>query len=158
MFKALQQAMTTAPVLALPDFSKPFVIECDASGMGMGAVLMQEGRPLAFFSKALKGKVLSGSAYEKELMALVLAVHRWPYLLGSKFLVRTYHQSLKHLLTLPVTTLAQQYWVAKLIGFDMEIEYKTESTNRAADDVERKGNLMPCQFHIWPVGRNCKKR
>lgn len=54
-FQTLKKGMTFTPVLALPHFTKPFVIECDVLGTGIGAVLMQEGRPLAFFSKALHG-------------------------------------------------------------------------------------------------------
>jgi hypothetical protein len=63
-FKALKQAVTQAPVLALPNFSLPF-IECDASGVGVAAVLMQANRPNAFLSQALKGKELHISTYEK---------------------------------------------------------------------------------------------
>ena len=58
----------------MPDFTKPFVIESDASGAGIGVVLMQEGRPLAFLSKALTGKNLGKSTYEKEMMAIIHAV------------------------------------------------------------------------------------
>jgi len=87
-FEALKQAVTQAPVLALPNFSQPFIIECDASGVGVGAVLMQENRPIAFLSQALKGKALHMSTYEKELFALVTAVHKWrPYLLGQSFVI-----------------------------------------------------------------------
>jgi hypothetical protein len=64
-FELLKQAVATPPVLILPDFEKPFIIECDASGLGVGAVLMQDHQPIAFFSKALKGKALHLSTYEK---------------------------------------------------------------------------------------------
>ena len=70
-FSALKHALTTAPVLALPDFSRPFVVETDASGTGIGAVLMQGGHPLAFLSKVLGPRLQGLSTYEKEYMALV---------------------------------------------------------------------------------------
>jgi hypothetical protein len=77
----------------------PFTIECDASGLGMGVVLMQERQPIAFMSQALKGKALFFSTYEKELLSLVSAVQKWiPYLLGRSFIIKTDQQSLKFLL------------------------------------------------------------
>jgi hypothetical protein len=98
-FQNLKRAVTQTPVLALPNFSQPFLIECDASEIGIGAVLMQSNRPIAFLSKALKGKALHMSVYEKELFALVTAIQKWrPYLLGKPFVVRTDQQSLKFLL------------------------------------------------------------
>jgi hypothetical protein len=98
-FQDLKKAESQTPVLALPNFTQPFLIECDASGIGIGAVLMQSNRPIAFLSKALKGKALHMSVYEKELFALVTAIQKWrPYLLGKPFVVRTDQQSLKFLL------------------------------------------------------------
>lgn len=82
-FNQLKQAMITTPVLALPNYNKDFILECNASRKGIGAVLMQEGHPIAFISKALAPKHLGLSTYEKELMAIVYAVRKWGhYLLG----------------------------------------------------------------------------
>lgn len=73
-FHTLKEAMTQTPVLQLPDFSKPFIVETDASYGGMGAVLMQEKHPLAYLSKALGPKSMGLSIYEKEFLAIILAI------------------------------------------------------------------------------------
>ena len=80
-FQLLQNALTQAPVLAIPDFSKQFVLETDASDIGLGAVLMQDGHPISYLSKALSPRNQALSTYEKECMAILLAVDKWrPYL------------------------------------------------------------------------------
>lgn len=91
----MKQAMCSTPVLALPDFSKTFVIETDACDTGIGAVLSQEGHPLAYYSKALGTMNQKLSIYEKEFMAIMMAVDRWrPYLLRGPFIIKTDHKSL----------------------------------------------------------------
>ncbi|MCH79689.1 Ty3/gypsy retrotransposon protein [Trifolium medium] len=137
-FESLKHKLTTAPVLVLPDFSKTFVIECDASGSGLGAILMQDKRPIAYFSKALGVRNLAKSTYEKELMAVVLAIQHWrPYLLGRKFVVSTDQRSLKQLLQQKIVTAEQQNWAAKLLGYDFEIVYKQGKLNKGADALSR---------------------
>lgn len=75
-FHNLKSAVTQPPFLALPDFTNLFILKCDASGVGLWAVLMQRGRLIAYYSQALKGKTISMSTYEKELLAVVLAVKK----------------------------------------------------------------------------------
>ena len=94
-FQTLKTSMTQAPVLALPDYSSPFVLEADASGYGIGAVLMQEGHPLAFVSKALGSCNQTLSVYEKEFLAVMKAIDEWrPYLQRAPFEILTDHKSL----------------------------------------------------------------
>ena len=98
-FEKLKKVMTQTPVLLLPNFTQQFEIECDASGAGIGAILMQNRRPIAYFSKALSPNNLSKSAYEKELMALVLVVQHWRlYLLCRSFNVYYDQRTLGYLL------------------------------------------------------------
>jgi hypothetical protein len=98
-FDALKNALTSAPVLQLPDFDKPFVVDCDASSSGFGAVLHQSAGPLAFFSRAIAPHHAKLVAYERELIGLIKAVRHWrPYLWTRPFVVRTDHFSPKYLL------------------------------------------------------------
>ena len=137
-FQHLKDAMTKAPILALPNFTKVFIVECDASGSGISAVLQQE-RPIAFHSQALHGKNLLLSTYEKEMLALVMAIKKWRhYLLGRRFMVRTDHRSLQYLWSQKITTEAQQKWLHKLMGFDFKIEYKQGRYNCVADALSRR--------------------
>ena len=131
--------MTTTPVLALPDFTKTFIIECDASDAGTGAVLQQENHPIAFYSKPLATRHVKYPAYEKELIGLAKAVTHWkPYLWGQKFVVRTDHFSLKYLLDYRLGSSTQQHWVTKLMSFDFVIEYKAGKENGVADALSRR--------------------
>lgn len=142
-FEELKGAVTQPPVLKLPDFSKTFVIECDASGRGVGAMLMQSGRPITFMSKLLKGWELLLSTYEKELFALVEAVQKWrPYLFEQSFVVETDQQALKFFLEQCVGTAVQQKWIAKLLGYDFKIQYKKGKENVVADALSRRNECV----------------
>ncbi|GKD07695.1 putative mitochondrial protein [Tanacetum coccineum] len=129
-FKNLQEAMTRIPVLALPDFSQEFVVDTDASGYGVGAVLSQKGRPVAYFSKTLGTRARLKLVYERELMVIVMAIKKWrPYLIGQHFIVRTDQRSLKFLLKQRVVTEEHQHWLNKLSGYDFEIPYRSGKEN-----------------------------
>jgi hypothetical protein len=137
-FTALKTAVTTVPILALPNFDQPFVVECDASTHGFGAVLLEGQHPVAFFSQPIAPCYRSLAAYERELIGLVLAVrHQRLYLWGRHFLVCTDHFSLKFLLDQHLVTIPQHHWVGKLLGFDFSVEYKAGRTNTVADALSR---------------------
>ncbi|KAJ4789012.1 polyprotein [Rhynchospora pubera] len=138
-FQQLKTAMVSAPVLTMPDFSQPFILETDASDKGIGAVLMQGRRPIAFMSKCLGVKNQGMSTYEKEFLALLTAVQKWRhYLIGGPFVIKTDQISLKHLLEQKVNHMMQHKGLCKLMGLDYKIEYKKGCENRVADALSRQ--------------------
>jgi hypothetical protein len=114
-FQTLKMAMCTTPVLALPDFTKTFVLECDASRKGIIIVLMQEGQTLAFTNKKLSKRNLGKPIYENEMLVILHVADLWhPYLLGQCFQIKTDHQSLKYFLEQLISSQEQQKWVTQL--------------------------------------------
>jgi len=97
-FETLKEKLTKAPILALPNFTKTFEIECGASNISIGVVLLQEGHLIAYFSEKLKGSNLNYSTYDKKLYALVRALQNWQhYLFPKEFVIHSDHESLKYL-------------------------------------------------------------
>jgi hypothetical protein len=138
-FEALKTALTTAPVLQLPNFDEPFIVDCDASGSGFGAVLHQDRNPIAFFSHQVAPQHAKLAAYERELIGLVKAIRHWrAYLWTRDFVVRTDHFSLKHLLDQRLSTIPQHTWVSKLFGYSFSVEYRPDRLNVAADALSRR--------------------
>ena len=142
-------------MLGLPDFSQPFHIKTDASRTGVGAVLLQNDHPLAFISKALGPRNLGLSAYEKEYLAILLAVGQWRhYLLQSKFVIHTDHRSLTHLNEQRLHTPWQQHVFTKLLGLRYKIAYRKGSDNGAADALSRRDHscelsAVSSLVHSW---------
>ena len=130
----MQQALITAPVLALPNFSLPFVLETDASGKGIGAVLMQQGRPLAYYSSSFCPRNAALSTYEKEALAILEALKRWRhYLIGHELIIKTDQQSLKFITDQKITAGVQHKLMMKLLDFKFQIQNKTGISHKEVD-------------------------
>jgi hypothetical protein len=135
--------LTIAPVLALPDFSKTFDIECDASGVGIGGMLMQEKRPIAFFSEKLSGPTLNYSVYDEELYALFRSLETWQhYLYPKEFVIHSDHESLKHLKGQLQLNRRHAKWCEFIESFPYIIKYKKGKENVVADALSQHHALI----------------
>jgi len=138
-FDTLKSTMSSPPVLILPNFDVPFTLETDASGSGLGAILMQQGKPIAYFSKALGPKAQALSMYEKEALTILEVLKKWRrYLLGNKLVIKTDQRSLKYLSSQRLLEGIQHKLMLKLLEFDFIIEYKKGTENTTADALSRK--------------------
>lgn len=136
-----------APVLALPNFNIPFIVETNASGTSMGAVLTQENHPISFFSKQFCPRLRNASTYVRKLAAITSTVKKWrQYLLGHKFTIVTDHRSLRELMSQTVQTPEQHRYLARLLGYDFTIQYRAGRANVVADALSRIEEETPASF------------
>ena len=158
----MKEIMSSFLVLALPDFSKPFVLDCDASGEGIEAILMQERYPISYESIKLQPHERLYSIYDKEMLDIMhaLAKFQW-YLVGDKFIVKTDHNSLRHFLTQKELNDRQHKWVNKVQYYEFNVEYKKGNMNVVVDALSRKPTvsllqmLTECTRYNWEL--NTKK-
>ena len=142
-FHMLKDKLTHAPLLQLPDFNKTFELECDASGIGMGGVLLQEGKPVAYFSEKLSGPMLNYSTYDKELYALVRTLETWQhYLWPKEFVIHSDHESLKHIRSQGKLNRRHAKWVEFIESFPYVIKHKKGKENVIADALSRRYTLL----------------
>ena len=149
-FDALKQAIQSAPVLALPNDNLPFVVQTDASGFAVGAVLQQDQgdglRPIAFLSKKLLDAETRYPTHEKELLAIVHALKAWRhYLYGKPIRVLTDHHSLQRFQTQPQLSARQARWKDTFAEFNLTIEYVEGKHNVVADALSRRPDHAPDQ-------------
>ena len=138
-FQKLKNLLTTAPVLAQPDIAKSFDVYCDASGTGLGCVLMQEGRVIAYASRQLRKHEEHYPTHDLELAAVVLALKVWRhYLIGSLVHIYTDHKSLKYIFTQPDLNMRQRRWLELIKDYELEIHYHPGKANVVADALSRK--------------------
>ena len=142
-FDELKRRLISAPLLMLPNFNKQFDIECDASGIGIGGVLMQEGKPIAYFSEKLNGAQLNYPVYDKELYALVRVLEVWQhYLWPKEFIIHSDHEALKYLKCQSNLNKRHAKWVEFIESFPYIIKYKKGKENVVADALSRKSMLL----------------
>ena len=142
-FENLKHAMSMAPVLLIPDSDKPFVLETDASGFAIGAVLSQEDshghlRPVTFLSRKMTDAEKNYGVHEQETLAIYYALRKLRhYIHGRHTTVFTDHHSIKYLTTQPNLTGRQYRWLELIQQFDLEILYRPGSQNTVADALSR---------------------
>jgi hypothetical protein len=147
-FEMLKQKLTTAPVLVLPDVHKPFSVYCDASYTGLGCVLMQEGKVVAYSSRQLKVHEKNYPTHDLELAAMVHALITWRhYIYGQKCDIYTDHKSLKYIFTLSELNMRQRRWLEFIKDYELEIHYHPGKANVVADALSRKSQVNMLVAH-----------
>ncbi|KAI3670385.1 hypothetical protein L1987_87976 [Smallanthus sonchifolius] len=142
-FQTLKQKLCDAPILTLPEGNDDLVVCCDASNLGLGCVLMQRGKVIAYASRQLKIHEKNYTTHDLELGAVIFALKIWRhYLYGTKCVVFTDHKSLQHIFNQKELNMRQRRWVELLNDYDCEIRYHPGKANVVADALSRKERVM----------------
>ena len=142
-FQELKKRLSEAPLLVLPDFTKTFEVECDASGIGIEGMLMQDGKLVAYFSEKLGGAQLNYSVYDKELYSLVSVLETWQhYLWPKEFVIHSDHEALKYLKGQAKLNRRHAKWVEFIETFPYVVKYKKGKDNLVADALSRRNVLL----------------
>ncbi|GJR18893.1 putative ribonuclease H-like domain-containing protein [Tanacetum coccineum] len=142
-FDIIKAKVTEAPVLALPNFDEVFQVECDASGVGIGGVLSQNQRPIAFFSEKINDARCKYSTYDKEFYAIVRSLDTWQhYLLSNEFILFSDHEALKFINGQHKLKSHHAKWVEFIQAFSFFIRHKVGSNNQVADALSRRHSLI----------------
>jgi hypothetical protein len=140
-FHTLRQHLTTAPVLAQPDNTKSFDVYYNASGTGLGWVLMQDNRVISYASRALRPHEQNYPTHDLELAAVVHALKIWRhYLMGAHCNIYTDHKSLKYIFTQADLNMRQRRWLELIKDYDLEVHYHPGKANVVADALSRKAH------------------
>ncbi|GKB01373.1 putative reverse transcriptase domain-containing protein [Tanacetum coccineum] len=143
-FQTLKDKLCNAPILALPDGSEDFVVYCDAFGIGLGCVLMQRGKVIAYASRQLKIYENNYTIHDLELGAVVFAFKTWRhYLYGTKSVIYTDRKSLQHIFSQKELNMQQRRWIELFSDYDCEIRYHLGKANVVADSLSRKERVKP---------------
>ncbi|GKB39376.1 putative reverse transcriptase domain-containing protein [Tanacetum coccineum] len=156
-----RSAIFSAPILALPEGSEDFVVYCDASHKGLGVVLMQREKVIAYASRQLKVHEKNYTTHDLELGSVVFALKIWRhYLYGTRCTVFTDHKSLQHILDQKELNMRQRRWLELLSDYDCDIRYHPGKANVVADALSRKERTEPLRVRalVMTIGLNLPKR
>ncbi|GKA55735.1 reverse transcriptase domain-containing protein [Tanacetum coccineum] len=143
-FSKIAKSLTILTQKALPDGPEDFVVYCDASGIGLGCVLMQRGKVIAYASRQLKIHEKNYTTHDLELGAVVFALKIWRhYLYGTKSVIYTDHKSLQHIFSQKELNMRQRRWIELFSDYDCEIRYHPGKANVVADALSRKERVKP---------------
>ncbi|GKF53278.1 putative reverse transcriptase domain-containing protein [Tanacetum coccineum] len=160
-FQLIKQKLCSAPILALPEGSEDFIVYCDASKKGLGTVLMQREKVIAYASRQLKIHEKNYTTHDLELGAVVFSLKLWRhYLYGTKYTVFVDHKSLQHILNQKELNMRQRRWLELLSDYDCQIRYHPGKANVVADALSRKERDQPLRIRalVMTIGLNLPKQ